>query len=482
MQMLGGPTRARKGHRGRLAHPFGFVNRDSDPSGSSNNSDDGGEAGKAGDSRSHQPSKEDSRGRSSIEESGPELTKSKPGGHHEKKNSHSTANDGIGATLGALVTPAVVDESDTQVADIRLDHQAFDENDSGQTNKEYINILHNLTISRDQTEASNFKKERLLAIEDETFEQQQLSQQHEPSSHALQDYQMQLMLLQQQNKKRLLMARQEQGQGNFPRTMSKGPTQESDVPKLYSPGSSTKQTPDYGPKISYNIPQYLFGSGPNAGLLPRNISDQQTPYPYANVPSIAAASVNATAETNAQLGEIGLVNQLLRRIEALEAENKRLNNPLSQVNRSPRFQVFHELAHSHTVCLQEPSWTFDNHGNLELKEELPLIDLETHLRRNDDLAFLIYKSYSTPWISKTELAELLETGIMPSPEPSRESITIRSEELRVAFEIFLRSAYPDEETGLTILGHQCRRPTFFGITTGPTARLYLSYTQSINNR
>ena len=31
-----------------------------------------------------------------------------------------------------------------------------------------------------------------------------------PGSHALQDYQMQLMLLEQQNKKRLLMARQEQ--------------------------------------------------------------------------------------------------------------------------------------------------------------------------------------------------------------------------------------------------------------------------------
>ena len=32
----------------------------------------------------------------------------------------------------------------------------------------------------------------------------------QPGNHALQDYQMQLMLLEQQNKKRLLMARQEQ--------------------------------------------------------------------------------------------------------------------------------------------------------------------------------------------------------------------------------------------------------------------------------
>src|SRR5690606_17393323 len=44
------------------------------------------------------------------------------------------------------------------------------------------------------------------------------------SNHALQDYQLQLMLLEQQNKKRLMMARQEQdNMGGMPRDAPNGP-------------------------------------------------------------------------------------------------------------------------------------------------------------------------------------------------------------------------------------------------------------------
>lgn len=76
--------------------------------------------------------------------------------------------------------------------------------------------------------------------------------QPQQGSHALQDYQMQLMLLEQQNKKRLLMARQEQdnmsgphqqGQGQFPPAMSPSGTRPGPSP---NPADMKGRTPKLG--------------------------------------------------------------------------------------------------------------------------------------------------------------------------------------------------------------------------------------------
>lgn len=64
------------------------------------------------------------------------------------------------------------------------------------------------------------------------------------SNHALQDYQMQLMLLEQQNKKRLMMARQEQDNlGGIPREPGPGPGMPSGPP-----GPNGQQFPDTSPQ------------------------------------------------------------------------------------------------------------------------------------------------------------------------------------------------------------------------------------------
>ena len=63
-------------------------------------------------------------------------------------------------------------------------------------------------------------------------------QQCPPTNHALQDYQMQLMLVEQQNKKRLLMARREQetaAEAPVPRSFFADPTQSSPGSKPSSP-------------------------------------------------------------------------------------------------------------------------------------------------------------------------------------------------------------------------------------------------------
>lgn len=62
-------------------------------------------------------------------------------------------------------------------------------------------------------------------------------------NHALQDYQMQLMLLEQQNKKRLMMARQEQHENN---PNGAGQMQGVNMPSGMSPGSRTGTSPNPG--------------------------------------------------------------------------------------------------------------------------------------------------------------------------------------------------------------------------------------------
>jgi hypothetical protein len=103
--------------------------------------------------------------------------------------------------------------------------------------------------------------------------------QPQQGSHALQDYQMQLMLLEQQNKKRLLMARQEQdnisgphqqGQGQFPPAMSPSGTRAGPSP---NPADMKGRTPKLGQ-------QGLPGSPMPEGVMQQRAS----PAPNMNFP------------------------------------------------------------------------------------------------------------------------------------------------------------------------------------------------------
>ena len=302
-----------------------------------------------------------------------------------------------------------------------------------------FNIVKKLTISRDQTESSNFATQKLLAIaanlevltEKVPFE---FLPPPSPSqgNNALQDYQMQLMLLEQQNKKRVLMAQQEQ---------DKTP---SDIPNQSFPGSSRLgKAPE--PSSPYFMP----------------LDMQQPPLLAIRNPPIAH-SMEASTQIHANAGESELVSRLLKRIDDLERSIKGSEHPLGQGISLPRFQVLHILDDVNgSVCLQEPTWALGKGGGLQLRAESPLADLKTHLRKNDDISFLVYKSYATPRVSAIDLAEGLETGVLPAPQPSNETITIMSEELRVALQIFLKSACTLDEEQLPSVLDNLQAPYLF---------------------
>lgn len=85
------------------------------------------------------------------------------------------------------------------------------------------------------------------------------------SNHALQDYQMQLMLLEQQNKKRLLMARQEQDSQTGPGGPMPG--QPGFVAPAMSPsGSRTGPSPNPDEQMKRGTPKMAPGGMPQPGL------------------------------------------------------------------------------------------------------------------------------------------------------------------------------------------------------------------------
>ncbi|KAL0264522.1 hypothetical protein SLS55_000472 [Diplodia seriata] len=94
-------------------------------------------------------------------------------------------------------------------------------------------------------------------------------------NHALQDYQMQLMLLEQQNKKRLLMARQEQD--NITQHPASGPVGQPGFPPAMSPqGSRAGPSPNPSDQMKRGTPKLnqagLPGSPMPDGSMPQNRS------------------------------------------------------------------------------------------------------------------------------------------------------------------------------------------------------------------
>lgn len=203
----------------------------------------------------------------------------------------------------------------------------FDQKDIEEAREEYSSLLKKLTISRDQTEASNFEIDRLLAIavnlgvftDNDTTEPLPPPPPPGQGNHALQDYQMQLMLLEQRNKKRLLMARQEQDK--IASGISDLPFAQSSLP--------TKAPEAVHPVL---MPETYF----DPAIRPK----MQQP-PLHGIPNVHPAhSTEASAQKQGRSGESQLVSRLLRRIDELERATKRSKHRPVQGSSPLRFRYF----------------------------------------------------------------------------------------------------------------------------------------------
>ena len=99
-------------------------------------------------------------------------------------------------------------------------------------------------------------------------------------NHALQDYQMQLMLLEQQNKKRLLMARQEQDSAmSHGGPGGSGPSGPAGFPQGMSPNARQGPSPSPGDQMKRGTPQLKNAGLPGAGSPMPNAENRGSPMP-----------------------------------------------------------------------------------------------------------------------------------------------------------------------------------------------------------
>ncbi|KAK0639831.1 P-loop containing nucleoside triphosphate hydrolase protein [Cercophora newfieldiana] len=148
------------------------------------------------------------------------------------------------------------------------------------------------------------------------------------------------------------------------------------------------------------------------------------------------------------------VDELLDKISRLEAENKALK---TDEDVPPSFQIFFFIQvfsgenRSPGTCayLEEPSWSIGPRGEVGLKAQFPVADVEGYLRERSSISFVIAKFYSATFQNNEVQAAIRNKHALPKPEPFNETIRLQSEDMVEAAEQFFKrqpkfnSEFPD---------------------------------------
>ncbi|KAK3367636.1 hypothetical protein B0H63DRAFT_489537 [Podospora didyma] len=291
-----------------------------------------------------------------------------------------------------------------------------------------------ITISRDQTEASSFERERLAALQSDPIQQSAPllpPGAATPQGHALQDYQMQLMLLEQQNKKRLMMQRQyydeqmmaQKGLG-VGQPGPSGPLAPMGPPK-------TTQVSLVQPELQQKAPALTepvgSGGGGDSGTVDLTLSDDgHTP----------ASATEAAPEEQPPQNPVDQAT--VSYIAQLEAELRKLRQEQNPV-RSTTWQILHKIDGDETAYLTEPSWMTTRSREPRYRGNSPLADEAGYLRQRPDLAFVVYKHYHHAYQSTAVVKAMKENAALPNPVPAGETICLLSDEMVHAVDGFLNS-------------------------------------------
>lgn len=242
-----------------------------------------------------------------------------------------------------------------------------------------------ITISRDQTKASSFAKDQLVVLQSEarifdTFAVEVVTEGLRQAivGDGLADYTLQLMLLAQQKKKRLFMARREQD------AMQDFPTE--------SPGSQT-------------------------------IMLESTDVTTA-IPATTREHISFKGQRN-----VDQIAQLEEEIQKLRSLQRTLG--------STSWHILHKIQDEEAIYLVEPSWTLGQGGDIRLRGNSPLSDELGFLRQTPGVAFAVYKNYKHNSQLKAIQLARAEGAMLPQPVPVSESIRLLSEQMIAALDAFL---------------------------------------------
>ncbi|KAI0971618.1 hypothetical protein F4678DRAFT_431330 [Xylaria arbuscula] len=225
------------------------------------------------------------------------------------------------------------------------------------------------------------------------------------SNHKLQDYQMQLMLLEQQNKKRLMTARLEQDSYGHMNTSRAHPV----VSTMSMPNSSPGLKPMgllYVPKVGQN--------GRSSGPRPIEASTL-------GIPEESAISLETLR---------AYISDLQEKVKGIEGN--------SQPKRPSMFQTIHRIAHGNTsrMYFDEPQWIAGESNSKEaLVSNLPLSNLPSYLAKHPEIVFVVYRDYDLPTMKNTPAND--EGDTVPRANHTSEILEPTSEDLTIAVANFL---------------------------------------------
>ncbi|KAJ6037117.1 hypothetical protein N7540_001396 [Penicillium herquei] len=291
-----------------------------------------------------------------------------------------------------------------------------------------------LTISDDRTNQREIDKRNLAALgyEKAGKETDVVEPANAPPKygHALQDYQMQLMLLEQQNKRRHLQARQMQ------ESMERNAINQEQPPTSQRMGSpDPKKIRDPSLRMPGKPAETLTGQNP-WGQSGRSALSNQT------------ASLNQT-QPNTQDDRLSI-----KEVQALREQMSLLEAKLSQYEStgdasSPsRFQYLYrlrqvaddsddeeeEMMKPSTIFLDPPEVVYDHNKNEHLRCSLPLRDLDLFLALHQDISFVVFRDYD-----KQNKNDSSWTENMPQvPYPLSESIYPVANDLKIALKVLFQ--------------------------------------------
>ncbi|KAF5581113.1 AAA family ATPase [Fusarium pseudocircinatum] len=238
-------------------------------------------------------------------------------------------------------------------------------------------LVRHITISRDQTHASSFNKELLAALDqgedhwapdlliDQVTKGKRVEGHFGTTSFHFspQDYRMQLMLLEQNSKRRSKMARQEQG---------------------IVPGPST-----------------------SAAVAPAKLVTAALEVEH----EARKDKEPANAEAPVNFAQIAQLEQEIQKL-------RKLQNTL----KSTTWLVLYKIEGEETTYLAGPSWILKKEQPLLFRGNEPLADEAGYLEHRLDVAFVVYKHYDPGFQSKDVRQAMAEGSTIPVPKPAREVV------------------------------------------------------------
>lgn len=295
----------------------------------------------------------------------------------------------------------------TPVNDPRIEHKDEEQGDNRETTSDYADskdsahpfdtepaweFLRHLTISRDQTHASSFEREKLAAllgeqdldvVDDPGEHKEQTSQPPftlSSSLQALEDYNRELDLLKMQDMNRLTMT---------------GQDQDALVNNIAGGGSSQKRT-----------------------TLTTAVVDMDQTVVNGKYPASSEAPENHVQ-----------IAQLQQEIERL----RKIQSTLT----STTWLVLHMIQGDGTTYLAEPSWAPKQGQSPCFRGNSPLANESQYLKHRPDAAFVVYKHYDPSFQAKDIRKAIEEGSAMPFPKPAREVVQPLSEQMVAALDAFV---------------------------------------------